>query len=118
MKNSRQIAAAIDLRVRQLGAQTASDSALIDQMVGYMADLQRLWVSTTDVELATLCEQCSRIVRRANVASRAVAPGRRNSGPRIHHWPDGTCVDHKGRRGRQQHSQLRQQRLPRRIDAQ
>src|ERR1019366_9718513 len=67
MKNSRQIAAAIDLRVRQLAAQTASDSALIDQMVGYMADLQRLWISTTDVELATLCEEYPGFLRYATL---------------------------------------------------
>ena len=67
MMNSRQIAAAIDLRVRQLAAQTASDSALIDQMVGYMADLQRLWISTTDVELATLCEEYPGFLRYATL---------------------------------------------------
>jgi hypothetical protein len=56
--------------------------------------------------------------RLRDVASRVVAPGWRNSGARIHPWSDGTHVDYKGCRGRQQHSQLRQQRLPRRIDAQ
>jgi hypothetical protein len=33
--------------------------------VGYMADLQRLWNSTTDVELAALCEEYPDFVRDA-----------------------------------------------------
>lgn len=57
MKSSREIAVAIDLRVRQLAVHRLSDSALVDQMVGYMGDLQQLWTSTTDQELAALCEE-------------------------------------------------------------
>jgi hypothetical protein len=36
MKINRQIAAGIDQRVRQLAGQNLSDSALVDQMVGYI----------------------------------------------------------------------------------
>src|ERR1039457_3586279 len=39
IKINRQIAAGIDQRIRQLAGQNLSDSALVDQMVGYMADL-------------------------------------------------------------------------------
>jgi hypothetical protein len=67
MKESRQIAAAIDLRVRQLAVHNLSDSALVDHMVGYMADLQRLWNSTTDEELAALCDEYPGIVRYATL---------------------------------------------------
>ena len=56
MTQSRDIAAAIDERVRQLSVHKLSDSALVDQMMGYMADLQRLWNSVTDDELVVLCD--------------------------------------------------------------
>jgi hypothetical protein len=39
MSANRRIAAGIDQRVRQLAGQHLSDSALVDQMVAYMADL-------------------------------------------------------------------------------
>jgi hypothetical protein len=67
MKESREIAAAIDQRVRQLAVQRLSDSALVDHMVGYMADLQRLWNATTDDELAALCEDYPGFVRYASL---------------------------------------------------
>lgn len=67
MKENRQIAAAIDLRVRQLAAQGVSDSALVDQMFGYVTNLQRLWTSTTDEELAALCEDYPGFVRYATL---------------------------------------------------
>lgn len=57
MTANRRIAAGIDQRVRQLAGQNLSDSALVDQMVAYMADLQALWNSTTDEELDALCEE-------------------------------------------------------------
>ena len=67
MKNSRDIAAAIDLRVRQLAVHRLSDAALVDQMVGYMGDLQHLWTSTSDQELAALCNQFPGFVRYATL---------------------------------------------------
>jgi hypothetical protein len=67
MTQSRDIAAAIDQRVRQLSVHKLSDSALVDQMMGYMADLQRLWTSTTDDELAVLCDDFPGFLRYATV---------------------------------------------------
>jgi len=67
MKANRWIAAGIDQRVRQLAGQNLSDSALVDQMVAYMADLQVLWNSTTDEELDALCEEYPGFVRYATV---------------------------------------------------
>ena len=49
------IAAAIDQRVRQLEAKGVSDEALPEHMVGYLLDLQRLWSTTSDELLASLC---------------------------------------------------------------
>ena len=67
MKEWRDIAAAIDERVRQLAAQGVSDSALVDQMVGYMQPLQRLWNATTDDELDALCRAYPGFVRYATL---------------------------------------------------
>jgi hypothetical protein len=67
MKRSHDIAAAIDLRVGQLSVHKLSDAALVDQMVGYMADLQRLWTSTTDEELAVLCDEFTGFLRYATL---------------------------------------------------
>jgi hypothetical protein len=67
MKDNQQIAAAIDLRVRQLSVQNLSDSALIEQMLGYTASLHLLWTSTTDDELLALCRQYPGFVRYATL---------------------------------------------------
>jgi hypothetical protein len=47
--------------------QNLSDSALIEQMFGYAASLQRLWTSTTDDELAALCQRYPGFVRYATL---------------------------------------------------
>jgi hypothetical protein len=67
MKGNPEIAAAIDLRVRQLAVHRLSDSALVDHMVGYMADLQCLWTSTSDEELAELCDAYPGFMRYATL---------------------------------------------------
>jgi hypothetical protein len=67
MKGNRQIAEAIDLRVRQLAKTGISDRNLVDQMVGYMADLQRLWYSTTDDELEAFCDAYPGFLRYATL---------------------------------------------------
>lgn len=51
------IAAAIDLRVRQLEAKGIVGPALLEHMVGYILDLQRLWSSTSDATLTFLCRE-------------------------------------------------------------
>lgn len=67
MTDNQQIAAAIDLRVRQLSVQNLSDSALVEQMLGYMASLHRLWTSATDDELVALCRKYPGFVRYATL---------------------------------------------------
>jgi hypothetical protein len=67
VKEWREIAAGIDERVRQLAAQGVSDSALVDQMVGYMQPLQRLWNGTTDDELDELLTAYPGFVRYATL---------------------------------------------------
>ena len=67
MKGNQQIAAEIDLRVRQLSVQGMSDSALIEQMFGYAASLHRLWTSATDDELVALSRKYPGFVRYATL---------------------------------------------------
>ena len=53
----RQLAAAMDLRVRQLVEEGVPRSALIERMTGYVVDLGKIWNSTTDEQLAALCRE-------------------------------------------------------------
>jgi hypothetical protein len=52
-----QLAAAIDLRMRQLAEEGVPHSAIIERMTGYIADLGKIWNSTTDQQLAALCRE-------------------------------------------------------------
>lgn len=51
------LAAAIDLRVRQLEAQGVDDVALMGHMVGHILDLQWLWSTMSDEKLISLCRE-------------------------------------------------------------
>jgi hypothetical protein len=55
INDEHRLAAAIDLRVRQLEAQGMGGAALLEHMVGHVLDLQRLWSTTSDETLAFLC---------------------------------------------------------------
>lgn len=51
----RQLAAAMDLRMRQLAEEGVPRSAIIERMAGYVVDLGTIWNATTDEQLAALC---------------------------------------------------------------
>jgi hypothetical protein len=51
------LAAAIDLRVRQLEVKGLDDAALLEKMVGHILDLQWLWSTVSDEKLAFLCRE-------------------------------------------------------------
>jgi hypothetical protein len=51
----RPLAAAIDLRMRQLAEEAVPPSAIIADMAGHVVDLGKIWNATTDDQLATLC---------------------------------------------------------------
>ena len=51
----RQLAAAMDFRVRQLAEEGVPRSAIIERMTGYVVDLGKIWNATTDEQLAALC---------------------------------------------------------------
>ena len=52
-----QIAAAINLRVRQLEAQGVTGMGLANRMVGHMQDLQRIYETASDRTLRDLCRR-------------------------------------------------------------
>jgi hypothetical protein len=51
----RELAAAMDLRMRQLAEQGVPTQAVIGRMAGHLVDLQKIWTTTTDEQLAMLC---------------------------------------------------------------
>lgn len=57
------IAAAIDLRVRQLEAKGITGGALLEQMVGSILDLQWLWSTVSDEKLMFLCREYPALYR-------------------------------------------------------
>ena len=57
MSDASRVAAAIDLRVRQLEAQGISGPALADHMLGHMQELQRIYDAVSDRTLLDLCRR-------------------------------------------------------------
>src|SRR5258708_38006565 len=55
MQEFRRMAAAMDLRIQQLTAEGVHGLAVIERMIGHLPDLHRIWVGTSDHQLATLC---------------------------------------------------------------
>ena len=62
-----EIAATIDERVRQLTHEAVNDTVLVNQMLGYMPALHRLWTSAPDEELAALSVAYPGFVRYARL---------------------------------------------------
>jgi hypothetical protein len=67
MSNASQIAAAINLRVRQLEAQGITGIALANHMIGHMQDLHRIYTTTSDRTLRELCRRFSGFERYARL---------------------------------------------------
>ena len=57
MSDASRVAAAIDLRVRQLEAQGITGPAMANQMLGHMQDLQRIYDAVSDRILLDLCRR-------------------------------------------------------------
>ena len=53
----RNLAAAMDLRMRQLAEEGVPTQAIIGRMTGHLVDLQKIWTSTTDEQLVMLCAE-------------------------------------------------------------
>jgi hypothetical protein len=76
MSECRRLAAEMDLRMEQLAAQGVAVSAVIDRMAGYVPDLQRIWTSTSDDQLASLCREYPGFYRYAALMEDAAAAER------------------------------------------
>ena len=58
MNEFRRLAAKIDQHMQQLAAQGVSEAhAIINRMMGYVPDLHRIWVGTTDQQLMALSRE-------------------------------------------------------------
>lgn len=56
MQDFRRMAAEMDQRARQLMSENVTGRELIHRMVGHMPDLQKIWVTANDRQLAILCQ--------------------------------------------------------------
>jgi hypothetical protein len=78
----RGLAAEMDQRVGQITAQSPAigDRALIEQMLGFLPALQRIWTATSDDTLATLCSEYPGFYRYAKAMEDAFETQRRHPG--------------------------------------
>jgi len=82
------IAAAIDQRVRQLEATGITGAALLEPMVGHMLDLQRLWSTTSDETLASLCRKYPGLYRYGVLMEAAVVAQAKQPANAYSHLPE------------------------------
>jgi hypothetical protein len=79
MPDASQIAAAINLRVRQLEAQGITGIALANHMIGHMQDLHQIYNSASDRTLRDLCrrfpgfERYARLMEKVSEQDQAMA---------------------------------------------
>ena len=72
MKHFRQLATRIDQHMQQLAAQGVSDApSIIYRMMGYMPDLKKIWVGTTDQQLTDLTREFPGFYRYALIMEEA-----------------------------------------------
>lgn len=72
MHEFRQRAARIDQQMRRLAAEGVSETpAIIHRMMGYMPDLHRIWVSTSDEQLMALSRELPGFYRYALIMEEA-----------------------------------------------
>lgn len=63
MNEFRQLAAKMDQHMQQLSAQGVNDApAIINRMMGYVPDLHKIWVGTTDDQLIALFQRIPRLL--------------------------------------------------------
>jgi hypothetical protein len=81
MKDFRRMAKAMDQRVRKLVAEGVPDRELLHRMVGHLPDLQKIWVGTTDLGLASLCQDYPGFFKYASLMEEAFEAERAKPGP-------------------------------------
>lgn len=88
MQEFRRMAAAMDQRARQLMNEGVRGSQLIHRMVGHMPDLQRIWTSTTDQQLATLCQDYPGFYEYARLMEEGAEAARANPREKFQNLPE------------------------------
>ena len=77
MNELRRLAAKIDQHMQRLAAEGVNDaSATINRMMGYMPDLHKIWVETTDSQLMALSDEFPGFYRYALLMEEASAAER------------------------------------------
>ena len=72
MNEFRRLAAKMDQHMQQLAAQGVNDApAIIHRMMGYVPDLHRIWVGTTDEQLLALSHEFPGFYRYAHIMEEA-----------------------------------------------
>ena len=72
MNEFRQLAANMDQHMQQLSAQGVNDAhAIINRMMGYVPDLHKIWVGTSDDQLIALSSEFPRFYRYALIMEEA-----------------------------------------------
>lgn len=81
-------AAEMDERVRQLRAQGIDGHFMVGRMVGYLPDLQRIWVGASVQELAELCKAYPGFYQYASLMEDAAEHERVNPSPASRDLPE------------------------------
>ena len=71
MNEFRLMAVAMDHRMRQLAAARLTDRELLHRMAGHLPELHKIWVGTSDRELAMLCRDYPGFYRYASLMEEA-----------------------------------------------
>ncbi len=72
MNEFRRLAAKIDQHMQQLAAQGVSEAhAIVNRMMGYVPDLHRIWVGTSDQQLMALSREFPGFYRYAHIMEEA-----------------------------------------------
>src|SRR5579875_1155144 len=72
MSEFRRLATRMDQQMQQLAAEGVSDAhAVINRMMGYVPDLHRIWVNTSDQQLMALSREFPGFYRYARIMERS-----------------------------------------------
>ena len=87
LAESRPIAAAIDARVKELIGEGTSERLLLERMVPFLPELNRIWNSTSDATLKSLCREFPGFYRYAALMEEGSAAWQAGGGP-AHSGPE------------------------------
>ncbi len=97
MNEFRRLAAKIDQHMQQLSAQGVSEThAVINRMMGYVPDLHRIWVGTSDQQLMALSHEFPGFYRYALIMEEA-SEAERNKASRAYDGMAEFSEEHKQR---------------------